>query len=306
MNQRISIVVPAYNEAENLTVLTTELSKVLSAFDYQIIVVNDGSKDNSLAVLKQLNHADNRIKYVSLSRNFGHQKALRCGLSFATGDAVISMDADLQHPPDLIPEMIELWQSGNDIVFTERLQQNNLPFSKSFFSKFFYALLNFLSDIELSNGVADFRLMDRKVIDVINKTPETDLFLRGYVEWVGFKKIGLPYQAGNRHAGTSQYSWSKMFSLALNGITSFSVKPLRISAFVGALISFFAFCYAMYAVYIFFFTDKSVTGWASLLVSVLFLGGLQLLMIGILGEYIGKIFIQSKGRPDYVVAEKSL
>jgi dolichol-phosphate mannosyltransferase len=306
MNQRISIVVPAYNEAENLPVLTAELSKVLSTFDYEIIVVNDGSKDNSLSVLMQLHHEDNRIQYVSLSRNFGHQKALRCGLSFATGEAVISMDADMQHPPVLIPQLIEAWQKGSDVVVTQKVLNKNLSLPKRFFTFLFYKAINFISDVKIEHGAADFRLLDKKVLDVINKTPESDLFLRGYVEWVGFKKSVIVYTPSERFAGTAQYSWSKLFALALNGITSFSIKPLRVSAIIGAFISFLAFCYAMYAVYIFFFTDRAVTGWASLLVSMLFLGGLQLLMIGILGEYIGKIFIQSKGRPDYVVGEKSL
>jgi glycosyltransferase involved in cell wall biosynthesis len=306
MNQRISIVVPAYNEAENLPVLAAEISKVLSAFDYEIIVVNDGSKDNSLSVLKQLNQADNRIQYVSLSRNFGHQKALRCGLSFATGDAIISMDADLQHPPAMLPKLIEAWKSGCDVVVTQKVLNNNLPLLKRFSTFLFYKAINLISDVNIEHGAADFRLLDKKVVDVINKTPESDLFLRGYVEWVGFKKSVVAYTPAERFSGTAQYSWSKLFALALNGITSFSIKPLRVSAVIGAFISFLAFCYAIYAIYIFFFTDKAVTGWASLLVSMLFLGGLQLLMIGILGEYIGKIFIQSKGRPDYVVREKSL
>jgi glycosyltransferase involved in cell wall biosynthesis len=306
MNQRISIVVPAYNEAENLPVLAAEISKVLGAFDYEIIVVNDGSKDNSLSVLKQLNQADNRIQYVSLSRNFGHQKALRCGLSFATGDAIISMDADLQHPPAMLPKLIEAWKSGCDVVVTQKVLNNNLSLPKRFSTFLFYKAINLISDVNIEHGAADFRLLDKKVLDVINKTPESDLFLRGYVEWVGFKKSVVAYTPAERFSGTAQYSWSKLFALALNGITSFSIKPLRVSAVIGAFISFLAFCYAIYAIYIFFFTDKAVTGWASLLVSMLFLGGLQLLMIGILGEYIGKIFIQSKGRPDYVVGEKSL
>ncbi len=306
MSKLISVVVPAYNEAANLKQLVDEVSNQLSAYQFELIVVNDGSKDDTLQVIKQLHESDERIKFVSLARNFGHQQALRCGLFFAKGDAVITMDADLQHPPSLLPEMIALWEQGNAIVATTKSDSSDTPFIQSFFTKIFYRVLNFVSDVSMHHGAADFRLMDRKVVELINQSPENDLFLRGFVEWVGFKKATISYAPKARFAGKSQYQMRRRVSLGVNGLTSFSVKPLRLAVVAGSIISLLAFIYALYALYVFFFTEKAITGWTSLLLSVLFLGGLQMLMIGILGEYIGKIFMQTKGRPNFVVEEKQL
>lgn len=305
MDRMISIVVPAYNEAANLPVLCSSIADVLNTVVFEIIIVDDGSVDHSREVLKQLHSEDPRIKYAFLSRNFGHQQALRCGILLAKGDAVITMDADLQHPPVVIPTLLDAWQKGNEIVITKRNVNNELPFTKRMFSRVFYQFINFISDIRIEPGAADFRLLDRKVIELINNSHESDLFLRGYVEWVGFRKQTITYSADERFAGKAQYTFKKSLELGLSGITSFSVKPLRISALAGAVISVFAFAYALYALAIYFFTDRAITGWASLLVSILFIGGLQLIMIGILGEYVGRMFMQVKGRPSFIVAEKS-
>jgi dolichol-phosphate mannosyltransferase len=260
-----------------------------------------------LDVLKQLHQEDNRFRYLSFSRNFGHQNAIKCGIDHATGECIITMDADLQHPPSLIPDMISKWKEGYDIVYTQRVEEKEISFFKRFSSALFYSIMNKLSEVKLDPGTADFRLVDQRVAEIIRNTNESNLFIRGFVSWMGFRQYRLTYHASPRHSGKTKYSFRKMFSFALNGITSFSIKPLRFSIVMGMLISFFAFIYAMYAVVLYmFFPERAVAGWASVLVSVLFMGGIQLLFLGVLGEYLGKLFMQSKNRPTYIVKEKSL
>jgi polyisoprenyl-phosphate glycosyltransferase len=306
-NYKVSFVIPANNEEGNLDPLTDKLLSIIdNKFQYEIIFVDDGSTDNTLTVIKKLQLENPVIHYISLSRNFGHQNALKSGIDHSTGDCVISMDADLQHPPDLIHEMIGLWQKGNDIVYTVRKDHKTISLLKRISSRFFYRLMNVFSEIKLEPGVADFRLIDRSVANIIRKSHEYNLFIRGYVSWLGFKTAKILYSADERFSGKSKYPFNKMMLFAIDGLTSFSIKPLRIATFIGAFISFLAFLYALYAIYIYLFTDRVMTGWTSLLVSVLFLGGLQLLFLGIIGEYIGRTFIQTKERPSYVIRESDL
>jgi glycosyltransferase involved in cell wall biosynthesis len=305
---KISIVVPTFNEEGNIEVLYHEIIKVFSdleSFDFELIYVNDGSTDDSLEYIKRLSKEDQRVRFLSFSRNFGHQNALKAGLDHAEGDAVISMDADMQHPPNLIPQMLKLWKEGNDVVYSIRHDKNQISFFKKTTSKFFYRLVNYLSDTKLEEGTADFRLLDRKVVSVLKTYNESNLFFRGIIPTLGFKQIGIQYTPQNRFSGTTKYSFSKMLKFALTGITSSSAKPLYFSIYLGLLFAATAFLYAIYAIYIALFTNEAVTGWTSIIASILFIGGVQLIMIGIIGIYLGKLFTQSKNRPNYIIEERN-
>lgn len=305
---KISVIIPVFNESGNIIPMTTRLNEVLNEYpNWQILFIDDGSTDNSLQILRQLHQQDNRIQFISFSRNFGHQHALRCGIDHADGNCVISIDGDLQHPPELIPEMIKKWQEGFDIVYTQRIDEEGIKSFKKITSALFYKLMNSLSDVTIEPGTADFRLLDARVASVVRNSHEQNLFVRGFVSWMGFRQFKITYSASPRHSGTTKYSFRKMLSFALNGITSFSIKPLRFSIFAGMLISIMAFVYAMYAIMLYlFYPQKAVPGWASVLVSVLFIGGIQLLFLGVLGEYLGKLFMQAKQRPGYIIKEASI
>jgi len=305
---KINFVIPVYNEESNLLEIYNRINSLtmLKEFDYDFIFVNDGSTDNSLEKIKGLKSSDNKIKFISLSRNFGHQCALKAGIDHANGDIVIMMDADLQHPPELINEMLLKWSEGYNIITTKRIDKIKLPLFKRITSRIFYRLLNFASGLKLDPGSADFRLIDNKVASVIKKTTDVEIFFRGYISWVGFKQYQIQYNSGERFSGKSKYSIKKMMHFAINGITSFSIKPLRIAVLLGLLFSLSAFLYALYALYMVIFTDKTIQGWASLIISILFLGGIQLIVTGILGEYLGKLYMQVKGRPSYIIDETSL
>jgi len=307
----VSIIVPAFNEEENLTEAVAQISRHLAAlqgtYSFELIFVNDGSSDKTLSLLRQLHQQQpDLVHYISFSRNFGHMNALRCGYDHARGQAVICMDADLQHPPEYIPIFLKKWVEGYEIVFTIRQDDEKTGWFKRLSSKYFYGLMNRFSDVYIEPGAADFRLLDRKVVDLIRESRETDLFIRGFIPWVGFRQFIIPYVPEKRFAGQSKYTLKKMLRLALNGITAFSVRPLRIATFLGVIISGLAFLYALYAIYAHFVLKETVQGWTSVLLSVLIMGGLQLLTLGIIGEYLGRLFIQAKGRPSYIVQEISL
>lgn len=305
-HRKISIVIPVCNEAANLAILYEALRAALGklSYEYELIFVDDGSRDESLDEIKKLSHQDPFVFYIELSRNFGHQYALKAGLDMAQGDCVISMDADMQHPPHLIPDLVHLWEKGFDIVFTSREDNENTSFFKRKSSSFFYSLMKVLSDLELEKGTADFRLMDRRAVDAFIRFGETDLFIRGLVKWMGFRQTSITYSPGVRHAGKSKYSLGKMISFAYKGITSFSTKPLLLTAYLGIAFFIISLSYLPYAL-ISYFTGNAVSGWTSLIMTVIFFGGLQLLMLGIIGLYIGKLVLQAKQRPLYLIRESN-
>jgi polyisoprenyl-phosphate glycosyltransferase len=299
----ISIIVPCYNEEGNLPELHRRISAVMAsvATPYELLFVDDGSSDNSSFVLRQLHESDQRVTVLELSRNFGHQAAVCAGIDHARGDAVVMLDADLQHPPEKIAELIERWREGYEVVCTVRKDPETLPKFKKFTSWLFYRLINALSSTSVAENSADFRLMDRKVVEQFRNLRESNKFLRGLVGWVGFRQCSITYDAGPRHCGATKYSFLKMLKLAFDGITSFSAFPLHVSTALGVCVSVFSFFYAVYAVYIRLFTHQALPGWASVLVAVLFLGGVQLLSLGVIGEYLNRIYTETKGRPPYIV-----
>ena len=303
----LTIVIPVFNEAENISVLINALENVLGTteYDYNYLLVDDGSSDDTLIVIKSLANQNSRIKYISFSRNFGHQNALKAGIDKSNADAVISMDGDMQHPPQLIPELIKNWESGFDVVYTIRRDHLEIPRMKRKTSNLFYNVLNKLSDIELEQGTADFRLLDRKVVDVLRDVEDADLFWRGIVKWAGFKQKGIEYDPAKRHLGKSKYTMKKMIEFALKGLTSFSTKPLTFAIYIGFTCAILSFLYVPYAL-ISLYHGHVLSGWASLIVTIAFFAGIQLMILGIIGMYLGKLFVQSKHRPHYLIGETNL
>lgn len=305
MSDFVSVVVPCHNEEGNIAELYEQLVPELKAFArYEVVFVDDGSTDTTAQKICELAKSDPQVKLLQLSRNFGHQAALKAGLDHAQGDCVISMDADLQHPPSLIPQLVAKWKEGYEVVFTQRMADEELSWMKRATSKLFYRLAQKLTSVQIHPGTADYRLLDRQVVDVLKELNESYLFFRGLVSWVGFRQTAVQYKASGRFAGTTSYTYRKMLSLALSGITSFSIRPLQLSIVLGLIIASLAGIYGLYVIFIFAFTDKAVTGWASTTASVLFIGGVQLVMLGILGEYVGKGFMEGKRRPTYIVRKQ--
>lgn len=305
--KKISVVVPCFNEEESLATFNKTLLQFLpGSYDYEVIYVNDGSRDNTFQVILNLAKENQNIKYISFSRNFGHQNALKAGYDFASGDCAISLDADLQHPPAVIPELIAKWEEGFEIVNTIRADHDSISYTKKISSGIFYQIMRKLSDVNIENGMADFRLMDKKVLKQLKLFSENYLFFRGIIPWMGFRQTIVPFKANERFAGTTKYTFKKMLKFATSGVTSFSVKPLRLSIYLGFVFAFLAFLYGLYATYAFLFTDQAVTGWTSVILSVLFVGGINLLMLGIIGEYLGKLFIENKRRPNYLISETNI
>ncbi len=302
--KKISFVIPVYNEGGNIRILYEELIAVLNEIRhaYEFIFVDDGSTDESLALIKELAKEDSRVFYVELSRNFGHQYALKAGMDLSQGDCVVSMDCDLQHPPEVVKKLVEKWEGGYDVVYTRRKEDKNLPRIKRKTSWLFYALLNKISDVKLENGTADFRLMNRNVVDAFSQLTENELFIRGLVKWAGFRQCAIEYTPRERYAGKSKYSFKKMLSFGLRGITSFSVRPLKLIAYLGLILFLISMILVPYAL-VSYFMGYTVSGWTSLMISIIFFGSLQLLMIGIIGLYLSKVVIQSKQRPLYFIRE---
>ncbi|MFK8017498.1 MAG: glycosyltransferase family 2 protein [Gammaproteobacteria bacterium] len=302
----LSIVVPAYNEADGLEVFLDELNRALEPFEKsEIIVVDDGSRDATLSLLKRRAHDNPRLKFISLTRNFGHQSALRAGLEFASGDAVISMDADLQHPPALIEQLVERWRAGFKVVNMVRNEQGGTWF-KRVTSALYYRLINAISDYRVEPGSSDFRLLDRDVVTAIRQLPEHSVFLRGLIPWLGFEQCHVRYDPDQRAAGQSKYNLGRMIRLGLAGVTSSSLRPLHLSTVFGTVMSVLAMSYAVYALCIKIFVGTAISGWTSLLISVMLLGGVQLIMLGIIGEYVGRVLLEVKGRPNFLVRESNL
>ena len=300
----VSVVLPLYNEQATVAALHARLSVVLgrAVESYELIFVDDGSRDETFAALARLCDSDPRVQAISLSRNFGHQAALMAGLDHARGRAVVMMDGDLQHPPELVPELIERWRQGYDIVYTVRVEGSEGIVKRST-GRTFYALFRWLSRINLESGAADFRLLDARVVDALHRFRERFLFLRGLIGWVGFRSVAVPYAAAPRAGGLSKYTVRRMFRLALDGLFSFSVLPLRAAIWFGLVVAVLGVAYAAFALYAALWQHSTVPGWTSLMVVVLLLGGVQLIIVGILGEYLGRVYEEVKGRPVYLVRE---
>lgn len=306
--KKVSVVIPMYYEEEVAEECYNRVSNCLKAlknYDYEIIVVNDGSKDNTLDILQNLAKNDIKLKVVSFSRNFGHQAAVTAGLKYTTGDVVVIIDADLQDPPELIIDMLKLWEAGNEVIYAKRKVRKGESKFKLFTAKTFYKILNGLSDIEIPKDTGDFRMADRKVIDVINSLPEHNKFLRGLFSWVGFKQVPIEYERKERYAGKTKYPLRKMLKLAADGIISFSTKPLRIIGGIGIFSIIISFIVLVYSILSYIFDwNELMPGWTSIMVSITFFAGVQLLAIWMMSEYISRIYDESKRRPQYVIDKK--
>lgn len=304
----VSIVVPAFNETENIPILHNRIAEVfnsLPSIDWELILVDDGSRDTTWKTIGSLVRQDSRVRGIRLSRNFGHQYALMAGLEHAAGDAVITMDCDLQHPVEMLPPMIEAWLQGRHIVKMVRQDAPHTGLLKKWTSRLYYALFTWLSDVPMREGLADFRLLDRQVLEELKQFQEEGLFLRGLIEWIGFDSCEMPYQAADRLKGTSQYSLKKMLKLAWHGISSFSILPLRIGMLIGISGTVFSVLGILYALYGKLIQRETVPGWTSIMMGISLLFSLLFVYLGILGEYIGRIVIEVRNRPRFIVMETS-
>jgi glycosyltransferase involved in cell wall biosynthesis len=303
-NIRLSVIIPCYNEQAVIETTHGELMHSLAGKDFslQLIYVDDGSSDETSDLLRKIVANCPAARLISLSRNFGHQIAVSAGLDHATGDVVAIIDADLQDPPAVILEMLEKWLQGFDVAYGQRTDRPAESWFKLLTARWFYRLINRLSDTDIPLDTGDFRLLDRRVVEAIKAMPERDRFLRGMISWAGFRQTAVPYARAARRAGESKYPFAKMLRFAVDGIISFSAQPLRLATWVGSLVSSFAILGIIYAIAMRLFTDHWVSGWTFIVVTMLFLGGIQLLFLGVIGEYIARIYQQGKERPLYFVA----
>lgn len=299
----VSLVVPVFNEQENIDVFYAEVVKYLQPLDcdFEILFVDDGSSDATPLILDRLSKADSRVTAFILARNFGHQVALSCGLDHAFGDVVITLDGDMQHPPKLIPLLLEKWQEGYEVVQTIRKSTEGVSWFKSFTSSLFYKLINAMSNVTIVEGGSDFRLLDQKVVQSFRQFKERARFIRGMISDIGYKQVQIEFVAPPRFAGTSKFSMRKMLHFALDGITAYSKMPLRFALYLGLLFGLFSLAVIVHVFYIKLFTEEAVPGWATTVVSIFLLGGVQLIGIGIIGEYVGRIFEEVKQRPLYLI-----
>lgn len=307
--KKVSILIPAYNEEASLPLLYSEICKVMDdvvfneKYYWELLFVNDGSRDNTLSVLKSLRARDMRVSYVDLSRNFGKESAMLAGFDFVTGDCMIIMDADLQHPPYVIKEMLLKWEDGYDDVYAKRLTRGKESWLRKSLSMAFYKLLNKTTKVEMLSNVGDFRLLDRRCIEALKELRESERYTKGLYCWIGFKKTYVEFEQGDRLAGESSWSMMGLFKLAIDGIVSFSSFPLRIATIIGGCVSFIAFIYALYIIVKTTIYGDPVAGFPTLMCVILFLGGIQLLCIGIIGEYVARMFNETKKRPNYIIRE---
>lgn len=301
----VSIVAPVFNEAQGLEAFIKRLTDALSHHRFELLFVDDGSQDTSWEVIQGMTRRDSRIRSLRFSRNFGHQAAISAGLEHARGDVVVIIDSDLQDPPEVIGPMIEKWQEGYDVVYGIRSDRQGEGLFKKMTATIFYRLFRRLSHIEAPLEAGDFRLLSRAVVDVLIGMPERVRFMRGLVSWVGFRQTGVSYSREKRFVGESKYPLWRMLRFALDGFTSFSSTPLQMAIYLGLAVTLIAFLLALYSLYIRLFTDTAVKGWTSILIAITFLGGIQLVMIGVIGEYIGRIYQEVKHRPLYLIREKS-
>ena len=306
--KKISVIVPMYYEekvAEECYKRLTACLQKLTDYTYEIIIIDDGSKDKTLEILENIASKDDKVKVISFSRNFGHQAAVTAGLKHVSGDAIIIIDADLQDPPELIPQMIQLWEQGNEIIYAKRKKRKGESPFKLLSAKLFYQILNALSDTEIPKDTGDFRLVDKKVVDTINNMPEHNKFLRGLFSWVGYKQIPFEYEREERFAGKTKYPLRKMLKLASDGIISFSTKPLKLVGLLGFISIIISILILIYALLSYFLKLNQLSaGWTSLMVAITFFAGVQLLSIWIMSEYIGRIYDETKQRPQFIINKK--
>ena len=305
----ISVIVPIYNEEENIRTLYNRLSDSLKndiSNQYEIIFVNDGSKDSSITIIKSLASQDNKVKYIDLSRNFGHQNAVFAGMNYANGAAVVIIDADLQDPPEIITNLYRKMQEGFEVVYAQRIIRNGESWHKKLTAKYFYLILNRLSEVSIPLDTGDFRIISHKVCKTVCEMPERNKFLRGQIAWTGFSQSYIEYERHARHSGTTKYSYSKMFKFAMDGISAFSNLPLKMATWLGFITALIAMTMFVRTIWVRYFTEDYVKGWSSLMVSLLFLGGVQLICIGVLGEYLGRVLDNLKGRPPFVIKESNI
>ena len=306
MKKLVTIMIPAYNEEKSLPKLFKRLNllaKNTSKYDFEFLFINDGSKDKTMEIIRNESEKDSRVSYINLSRNFGKENAMLAGFDYSKGDALVIIDADLQDPPELIPAMLNLWEEGYDDVYAKRESRDGETWLKKQTSKWFYSILDSISQIEIQRDTGDFRLLDRRTIEALKTLRENNRYTKGMFSWVGFKKKKITYKRDARIAGETKWNYRKLFNLAIEGITSFTVAPLRIATITGFFISIGAFLWIAFLLIRPFFGVPTGDGYASIMSVILFLGGMQLLSIGILGEYIGRIFIESKNRPVYLSQE---
>ena len=303
----LSIVIPCYKEEQVLKETHKCLSQVLvklQDYDYELMYVDDGSSDQTLPLLRQIQRNDLHVRVISFSRNFGHQVAVTAGLEHCKGDAVVIIDADLQDPPEVIPEMLSLWRKGADVVYGVRAEREGESKFKRLTAKIFYRVINRLSDIPIPLDTGDFRLMDRRAVEALLSMPERDLFIRGMIAWVGFRQEAIQYRRAARFAGETKYPLKKMIRFATDGILSFSLVPLRIATWMGLTAAALSLLGIIYALVIRLMTDRWVAGWTFLLITILFLGGIQLVFLGVIGEYLGRVYGEVKRRPRYLLKER--
>lgn len=305
MKYTLSLVVPMYNEEENIDIFYKKITEVMkkNQYLYEIICINDGSKDGTLSKLTTLSQMDTRIKVIDLSRNFGKEIAMSAGLKYSSGDAVIPIDADLQDPPELIPLLVEKWFEGYDVVYATRERRDGETVLKKATAHMFYRFIQKITKIDIPADTGDFRLMSRQVVDEINRLPEQHRFMKGLFSWVGFKQTSISYQRDPRFAGKTSFNYWKLWNFAIEGITSFSFAPLQIAMYLGFLVSGFSLLYAVYLIFQTLLFGNLVPGYPSLMVAILFFGGVQLITLGIIGEYVGRIYNETKRRPLYIVRE---
>jgi len=304
--KKISILIPCYNEEASLPLLYPQLVKLMDKhtdYQWELMFINDGSTDDTLQLLRQMRDQDQRVNWVDLSRNFGKENAMLAGFDYVTGDCMVIMDADLQHPPALVPTLVEWWEKGYDDVYARRSTRGKESWLRKRLSLLYYKVLQSSSRFKMLQNVGDFRLLDRSCINALKQMRESERYTKGMYSWIGFKKKEVMFEQGDRLAGTSSWNYRGLFGLALDGITSFSTLPLRISTIMGGIISVGAFLYMIYIFIKALFMGDPVAGFPTLAVLILFLGGIQLLSLGVIGEYIGRIYNETKHRPDYLVRE---
>lgn len=305
----LSIIIPVYNEEANLPLMYNRLNAVMTDMgivNYEYIFVNDGSVDASLSWLLEHAEKDEHVKYINFSRNFGHQIAVYAGADKSRGKAVVFIDGDLQDPPELIKELYAKFNTGYDVVYAKRKERKGESKFKLWTAKWFYKIIAKISSVEIPMNTGDFRIISNRVVHYLRQMPEQEKFLRGQISWIGFKQSYVEYDRDERNAGETGYTFKKMLSFAMDGITSFSTFPLKVATAAGFVVSFIALIVIVYALYSHYFLERTVTGWTSLIISVLFIGGVQLLTIGVIGEYIGRINNNVKNRPVYIIQDTNI